>query len=157
MPSVHSNQSNKKQGGEKPLASQNHIMMDMNKRTSWIIGVLSLSLILVLTVCLLCSCSENKQDKTSENEPAPIVKQEENKDESFDKDIYVIDIEKDSDGNVLHKTVFNAVTKHTYIYTFTYNANAWGMNVSSSVVIVNEDGSITVPSVENELPVNPVG
>lgn len=157
MPSVHSNQSNKKQGGEKQLASQNHIMMDMNRRTSWIIGVLSLSLILVLTVCLLCSCSGNKQDETPADETAPVVKQEENKDASFDKDIYVIDIEKDSNGNVLHKTVFNAVTKHTYIYTFTYNANAWGMNVSSSVVIVNEDGSLTVPSVENELPVNPVG
>lgn len=131
--------------------------MDMNKRTFWIICVLSLSLILVLTVCLLCSCNENKQDKTPADEDVPVVNQEENKDASFDKDIYIIDIEKDSNGHVLHKTVFNEVTKHTYIYTFTYNANAWGMDVSSSVVIVNEDGSLTVPSVENELPVNPAG
>ena len=157
MPSVHSNQSNKKQGGEKRFVSQNHIMMDMNKRTSWIIGALTLSLVLVLTICLLCSCSGSKQDETPVEDTTPVVQQEANKDEGFDKDIYVIDIEKDSNGNVLHKTVFNAVTKHTYIYTFTYNANAWGMNVSTSVVIVNEDGSLTVPSVENELPVNPVG
>jgi hypothetical protein len=127
-------------------------MIQTNKTVSWIIHGSAFAIILVLIICLISSCS-TKSD--SDNIPEQSV--ETQKEETFDKDIYVIDIEKDSNGNVLHKTVFNAVTKHTYIYTFTYNANAWGMNVSTSVVIVNEDGSLTVPSVDNELPVNPVG
>lgn len=127
-------------------------MIQTNKTVSWIIHGSAFAIILVLIICLISSCSA-KSD--SDNIPEQSVETQE--EETFDKDIYVIDIEKDSNGNVLHKTVFNAVTKHTYIYTFTYNANAWGMNVSTSVVIVNEDGSLTVPSVDNELPVNPVG
>lgn len=127
-------------------------MIQTNKTVSWIIHGSAFAIILVLIICLISSCSA-KSD--TDNIPEQSVEAQE--EETFDKDIYVIDIEKDSNGNVLHKTVFNAVTKHTYIYTFTYNANAWGMNVSTSVVIVNEDGSLTVPSVDNELPVNPVG
>ena len=129
----------------------------MTKRTSWIVTGCAIVLILIITICALTSCSGKDNSDEVPNTQPPTVTKEETKEDNFDKDIYVIDIEKDSNGNVLHKTVFNAVTKHTYIYTFTYNANAWGMNVSTSVVIVNEDGSLTVPSVENELPVNPVG
>ena len=131
--------------------------MDMTKRTSWIVTGCAIVLILIITICALTSCSGKDNNDEVPNTQPPTVTKEETKEDDFDKDIYVIDIEKDSNGNVLHKTVFNAVTKHTYIYTFTYNANAWGMNVSTSVVIVNEDGSLTIPSVENELPVNPVG
>lgn len=131
--------------------------MDMTRRTSWLVTGCVVVLILILTICALTSCSGKDNNDEVPNIQPVVESNEGNKEDSFDKDIYVIDIEKDSNGNVLHKTVFNAVTKHTYIYTFTYNANAWGMNVSTSVVIVNEDGSLTIPSVENELPVNPVG
>jgi hypothetical protein len=102
----------------------------------------------------LVSCSSD--EKTTDE--VPLVVPNENKNDNsesltMDKDIYIIDTLEDKNGHVIQKTVFNAVTKHTYIYTFSYESNAWGVVCKNSgVVIITEDGTIISPDTMPEIP-----
>lgn len=138
-----------------------------SKKNGWMIATIALACVLVIglvIVCVACSGSNETPDDVAPKDEI-VVPNDETKTEDpvvpIDKDIYVVDTLKDANGYVIQKTVFNAVTKHTYIYTFTYDANAWGVVCSKAqVVIVNQDGTITTPSegTEPDLPgVYPVG
>ena len=114
-------------------------------------------IVLALTcfTILLVSCSS---DGKTNDEPSLVVTDNNTSNESstMDKDIYIIDTLEDKNGQVIQKTVFNAVTKHTYIYTFEYESNAWGVVCkNSNVVIITEDGTIISPDTSiPEVPTN---
>lgn len=114
-------------------------------------------IVLALTcfTILLVSCSS---DGKTNDEPSLVVTDDNTSNESstMDKDIYIIDTLEDKNGQVIQKTVFNAVTKHTYIYTFEYESNAWGVVCkNSNVVIITEDGTIISPDTSiPEVPTN---
>ena len=138
-----------------------------SRKNGWMIATIALALVLLITLVIVCvACSGSNTTPADDVPPkdevvAPNAQEKIEPETPLDKDIYVVDTLTDANGYVIQKTVFNAVTKHTYIYTFTYDANAWGGVCSKAqVVIVNQDGTITTPSegTEPELPgVYPVG
>lgn len=122
----------------------------------WIVKLLCITMALISFTAILASCS-SPSDNAKEDDNIPVITNpSENKTESettMDKDIYIVDTLEDKNGNVIQKTVFNAVTKHTYIYTFSYESNAWGVVCKDSgVVIITEDGTIISPDTLPEIP-----
>lgn len=115
-----------------------------------------LLLALVLLTSILCACSASSKDQKANSDSSPettIPEQNTEKEQAMDKDIYIIDTLEDKNGHVIQKTVFNAVTKHTYIYTFSYESNAWGVVCKNSgVIIITEEGEIISPDTMPEIP-----
>ena len=118
-----------------------------------------LLLTLVLLTSIFCACSSSAKDNKANNDSsqeATIPEQSTEKEQTMDKDIYIIDTLEDKNGHVIQKTVFNAVTKHTYIYTFSYESNAWGVVCKNSgVTIITEDGEIISPDTMPGIPEMP--
>ncbi len=121
----------------------------------WLVKFACIAMVLICFTTILVSCSDNQQDKV--DDVPVVINPDENKTENnsvaMDKDIYIVDTLEDKNGHVIQKTVFNAVTKHTYIYTFSYESNAWGVVCKNSgVVIITEDGTIISPDTMPEIP-----
>lgn len=61
----------------------------------------------------------------------------------------IVEIQKDKQGRILSKQVYNKDTKLTYIYTYTYTSDEFRVYCDSAYVqIVDENGNILSSSVE---------
>jgi Cys-tRNA synthase (O-phospho-L-seryl-tRNA:Cys-tRNA synthase) len=130
--------------------------MELLTKKNVIIAASILLAIIILFTVVIIACSKDVEQPQAEESLSDVVTEEPQTGKptntvTIDKDIYVIDTLTDANGYVIQKTVFNTITKHTYIYTFTYDANALGIVCTkSSVVIVNQDGTISVPPTGTE-------
>lgn len=99
------------------------------KKFNFITTIILAILVLILVICLICSSDNSKK--------------EDNYQETIVESNLVIDIQKDTYGNIIQKTVYNTTTGYSYIYMFEYTLSGHPYQVSkSSLLVIDNEGNI---------------